>query len=163
MSSGGGSRASLHHRFLIALHSPNALRRPPLKPDCSCALQRKTGTVTSEADEQSVLSSPVWSQRIAKFWHFSVFQRKASGVSLQFRLRGGARRPNSGVLGTASSCTIIGPAQNAPRIIAVFLPSAPEFLGLFLVTYFTGPKFLPVSSVSPLSDVERYDLILSSF
>jgi hypothetical protein len=44
---------------------------PTLKPDCTCALQRKARTVTAFAAEQSVLCSPVCGRRIAKTWHLS--------------------------------------------------------------------------------------------
>ena len=50
------------------------------------------------------------------------------------------------------------------RIIVVFLPSAPEFLGLFiLVTRSYRSELLTNSELSSLSDVERSDVILSPF
>src|SRR5579863_9536128 len=44
---------------------------PSLKPDCTCALQRKAGTLTAFAPEQSVLYRPVCPGTIAKYGQFS--------------------------------------------------------------------------------------------
>jgi hypothetical protein len=59
--------ATAESRLLIALHSP----MPALKPDCTCALRRKAGTVTAFAAEQCVLCSPVCPGTIAKYGQFS--------------------------------------------------------------------------------------------
>src|SRR2546423_15282300 len=64
---------------------------PSLKPDCACALQRKAGTVTAFAAEQSVLCGPICSGIIAKHGQLCVFRRQKSRLSLLLRLRGGGR------------------------------------------------------------------------
>src|ERR1700693_3403329 len=49
------------------------------KPDCVCALQRKSGLVTAFAAKQSVLCSPVYPGNIAKYGHICVFLGKRRG------------------------------------------------------------------------------------
>ena|ERR1700693_1754207 len=58
---------SRNPQLVIALLSPNASS----KPDCAYAVQRKAGTVTPFASEQSVLCSPVCQGIIAKNGHLS--------------------------------------------------------------------------------------------
>ena len=60
------------------------------KPDSTCALRRKAGTVTPFSTEQSVLCSPACRGSIAKQWaSFAYLEGRSGAVSLHLRLNGG--------------------------------------------------------------------------
>jgi len=80
--------AEIESPVLIALHSLCALLETGLR----MSPREKSQEVTTFEAEQSVLRSPVCLRIIANTGIVRVFRRKASEISLQSRLRGGAER-----------------------------------------------------------------------
>jgi hypothetical protein len=69
---------SPHHRFVIALHSPDKVTETGLR----MCIQRKASRLTPFNPEQFVLSSPLYGGNIAKYRHILRISRQKSGQFL---------------------------------------------------------------------------------
>ena len=86
-----GSRASNvklpspHHRFLIALHSPDGVAETGL---LGCAPEKKAAKLDYSI-EHKPFSGPVLGQELQDCAHFLQFPEQSTRISLHFRLYGG--------------------------------------------------------------------------
>src|ERR1017187_1906847 len=87
---------SPHDRFVIALHSPDRVVETGL---LGCPPEKKAAKLAG-SNEQDTFSGPVCARELRNCGDFLGFSEECSRVSLQSRLRGGARGIRT--LGTVS-------------------------------------------------------------